>query len=186
MTYRRFGSSRKSVGEFGGPKVLPSALGAGEKGVAGSRESGILRACLCAAAGFGFSTRTASGDFDRTPRRTECSVTAMPESWSFIGAQENGVRQLWPLAPGLLRPEAQAGPRSLVRGRASIPRHRRATRRLRSVRRRSRTSPRSCISTGTRRPDNDGPHRRHPVSCRTGCRRGTPAALASPSRPGRS
>jgi len=62
------GSSRKRVGEIGGPKALPTALGAGARGVAGSRESGILRACLCADVGFGFITRTASRDFDRTPR----------------------------------------------------------------------------------------------------------------------
>jgi hypothetical protein len=60
-------ASWKRVGEMGGPKALPTALGAGARGVAGQRESGILRECLGSDVGFGFITRWTPQN--RPPRR---------------------------------------------------------------------------------------------------------------------
>ena len=121
------------MGESEGPKGLPAAVGAGARGVAGARESGILRECLQGDVGFSSITRTASRDFGRTPRCRESSVTAMRGSWFFIGAQKNRV-PVWSPVPELLRPEVQAGAGSLVRGLPSLPGHRDTAHRMRSVR----------------------------------------------------
>src|SRR6266540_1970086 len=127
------GSSRNRVGESEDPKGLPAAVGAGAMGVAGSREPGILRECLEGDVGFSSITRTASRDFGRTPRCRDSSVTAMRGSWSFIGAQKNRVR-VWSPVSEVLRPEAQAGAGSLVRGLPSVPGHRDTAHRMCSVR----------------------------------------------------
>src|SRR6266545_177925 len=63
-------------------------------------------------------------DFHRAARCKGFSETATPGWWSFIGAQDNRV-PLQPRLPDLLRPEAQAGTGSLVRGRPLRSQHRR-------------------------------------------------------------
>ena len=76
------------MGESEGPKGLLAAVGAGARGVSGSRESGILRECLQGDDGFSSITRTASRDFGRTPGSRGSSVTAMRGSWFFIGLKK--------------------------------------------------------------------------------------------------
>ncbi len=101
--------------------MLSPALGAVGNGPEGAPEHDMFPACASFDAIFALKGRTASPASGRRVRSRGSSVTARLVSSLCIGGQKNGVWDVRPAQPELLRPEAAAGSRLVMRRHPRFP-----------------------------------------------------------------